>query len=177
MQRAADRQKTLAAHGALLSDQRLPVEALDFSRIAQAEGRVLGHGQDEQSGRNYLMLESTQAKVYFAPCTPEMEEARSRGELRVNSFVLIQKTSLNQPAHIKDLGNADHLLSKPQYFTHAAKRLLNQGMMPVEDGWGGWLGRYQAALVKTAIEISRREEEKLARRTERNRQRDRSLGR
>ena len=145
--------------------------------MGNAEGRVLVHGQDEQSGRNYLMLESTQAKVYFIQYTPEMEQARSRGELRVNSFVRLRKTSLNEPAQIEDLGNADRLLNTPHHFTHAAKKLLNQGIMPAEDGWGGWLGRYQAALVKTAIAICRREEEKLARRTERNRQRNHSFGR
>ena len=30
MQRTADRQKTLSAHGALLSDERLQIEALDL---------------------------------------------------------------------------------------------------------------------------------------------------
>ena len=45
------------------------------------------HGQDEQSGRNYLMLEGTDAKVYLINYTPEMEMARTRGELRTNSFV------------------------------------------------------------------------------------------
>jgi type IV secretory pathway VirD2 relaxase len=87
MQRAADRQKTLAAHGALISDESLPVEALDLSQMTTVEGRVLVHGQDEQSGRNYLMLEGTDAKVYFVYYTREMEQARSRGELRTNSFV------------------------------------------------------------------------------------------
>ncbi len=40
---------------------------------------MLVHGQDEQTGRNYLMLEGTDAKVHFIHYTPEMEEARSRG--------------------------------------------------------------------------------------------------
>lgn len=156
MQRTADRQKALAAHGALLSDERLPIEALDLSRTTTVEGRVLVHGQEEQSGRSYLILESTQAKVYFIPYTPEMEEARSRGELRVNSFVRLRKTSANGPMQIEDLGNADRLLSKAQYFTEAAKKLINRGIMPAEDGWGGWLGRYQATLGKAAREVVER---------------------
>jgi type IV secretory pathway VirD2 relaxase len=178
MQRAADRQKTLAVHGVLLSDERLPIEVLDPSRMTTVEGRVLVHGQDEQSGRNYLMLESTQAKVYFIHYTPEIEDARSRGELRVNAFVRIAKTSPNGPVQIEDLRNADRLLSNQQHFTHAAKKLLNQGMMPVEDGWGGWLGQYQAALAKCASEIAQQEPARsLIRQHEHKRQRDRSLGR
>ena len=54
MQRTADRQRTLAAHGVLMSDERLPVEVLEPAQMTSVEGRVLVHGQDEQTGRNYL---------------------------------------------------------------------------------------------------------------------------
>ena len=82
MQRTSDRQKTLAAHGALLSDERLPIEALDFSRKAAVEGRILVHGQDEQSGRNYLMLESTGAKVYFVHYTRKWKKHAAAGNCK-----------------------------------------------------------------------------------------------
>jgi type IV secretory pathway VirD2 relaxase len=80
MQRTTDRQRTLAAHGALMSDERLQIEVLDLRQLTSVEGRVLVHGQDEQTGRNYLMLEGTDAKVHFIQYTPGMEQARSRGE-------------------------------------------------------------------------------------------------
>lgn len=177
MQRTNDRQKTLAAHGALLSDERLPIEALDFSRKAAVEGRILVHGQDEQSGRNYLILESTDAKVYFILYTPEIEEARSQGELRVNSFVRMRKVSLNGTVEVQDLGNAERLLNDRQYLVKTARTLFNKGIVSTEEAWGGWLGRYQAALVKSAREIARRPEERLFRECQRERHRDRSLGR
>ena len=54
------------------------------------------------------MLEGTDAKVHFIQYTPEMEEARSRGELRSNSFVRLRKLS---PARalmdVNDLGDAE----------------------------------------------------------------------
>jgi DNA-binding transcriptional ArsR family regulator len=59
MQRAGDRQKTLSAHGELVSDKRLAVEAVDWQQIAKVEGRVLVHGEEENFGKNYLLLEST----------------------------------------------------------------------------------------------------------------------
>jgi hypothetical protein len=96
MQRTADRQRTLAAHGALMSDERLPIEVLDLRQVTSVEGRVLVHGQDEQTGRNYLMLEGTDAKVHFIQYTPEMEQARSRGELKTNSFVRLRKLSVGE---------------------------------------------------------------------------------
>ncbi len=42
MQRTTDRQRTLAAHGAVISDQRLPIEVLDMAQMTSIEGRVSG---------------------------------------------------------------------------------------------------------------------------------------
>ncbi len=70
MQRTVDRQRTLAAHGVVMSDERLPIEVLDPAQMTSVEGRVLVHGQDEQTGRNYLMLEGTDAKIHFIHYTP-----------------------------------------------------------------------------------------------------------
>jgi hypothetical protein len=71
MQRVSDRQKTLAAHGVPMSDARLAIETLDMRRFMAVEGRILVHGQDEQSGQNYLILEGTDAKVHFIYYTPK----------------------------------------------------------------------------------------------------------
>ena len=39
-----------------------------------------------------LMLGETDARAYYLRYTPELDEARSRGDLRTNSFVKIEKT-------------------------------------------------------------------------------------
>jgi hypothetical protein len=173
MQRTADRQRTLAAHGALMSDERLPIEVLDLTQATSVEGRVLVHGQDEQTGRNYLMLEGTDARVHLIQYTPEMEEARSRGELRVNSFVQLQKRSYAAAFDIKDLGDAGKLLNNASHFSEASRELQNRGIVPTEDGWGGWLGQYQAALRKTAFEMEERNERRRVREPDRRRVRSR----
>ena len=177
MQRAADRQKTLAKHGALLSDERLPLEVLDLAQMTRVEGRVLVHGQDEQSGRSYLMLEGVDAKVHFVYYTPEMEQARNRGELRTNSFVVTEELSPDGYLDVQDLGDAENLLSDPRYLSQTATQLLKRGIVPKEDGWGGWLGRYQAALRKAATEVTQRQQRESQHNNNRSRQRDRSLGR
>jgi type IV secretory pathway VirD2 relaxase len=153
MQRTADRQRTLVAHGALMSDERLRIEVLDLRQVASVEGRVLVHGQDEQTGRNYLMLEGTDAKVHFVQYGPEIEESRSRGELKVNCFVRLRRASATARLDITDLGDAIMLLSNPLYLGAAARQILKSGIEPAEDGWGGWLGEYQAALCKTTREL------------------------
>ncbi len=148
MQRTSDRQKTLAAHGALMSDERLPIQMLDSRQLTSVEGRILVHGQDEYSGRNYLMLEGTDAKVHFIHYTPEMGEVRSRGGMRTNSFVRLRKLFVDgsPTLEINDFGNAETALNNRRHFEETAQRLIKRGIVPIEDGWGGWLGRYQAAL-------------------------------
>jgi hypothetical protein len=156
MQRTADRQRTLAAHGVLMSDERLPIEVLDLRQAISVEGRVLVHGQDEQTGRNYLMLEGTDAKVHFIQYTPEMELARSRGELRTNSFVRLRKLSAATPLEIRDQGDAEGVLNNARHLNESVSELLKSGVVPTEDGWGGWLGRYQSALRETASKAEER---------------------
>jgi hypothetical protein len=155
MQRAGDRQKVLAAHGVLASDERLPMNALDLGRMNSIEGRVLVHGEDEQSGRHYLMLEGFDARIHYVEYTREMEEARARGELRTNSFVRLRRIPINEEStlDIEDLGDAQTLLTNGRYFQTQAKAMLKRGILPVEDGWGGWLGKYQATLKQAATDL------------------------
>jgi hypothetical protein len=178
MQQTTDRQKTLAAHGVVMSDSRLVIEALDSVTMTSVEGRVLVHGQDEQSGRNYLMLEGTDAKVYLINYTPEIEEARSRGELRTDSFVRLGRPSGGRAViDINDMGDAEGLLSNSGYLRTAARNLFMRGVVPTEDGWAGWLGRYQAALSKATSEIEEPKERDVVPRPRKGRSRDQSLGR
>ena len=177
MQRVSDRQKTLAAHGVPMSDARLAIETLDMRRFMAVEGRILVHGQDEQSGQNYLILEGTDAKVHFIYYTPEMEDARSRGGLRTNYFVRLQKLSIaGRPTlDMRDLGDAEQLLNNRPLLEENVRSLLKRGAIPMEDGWGGWLGKYQAALASAANEIGGNRERGSAPSAERRR--DRSRGR
>jgi hypothetical protein len=48
---------------------------------------------------------------------------------------------------VEDLGEAEKLLDNNPYLRSRAQYLIRSGML-VDDlsGWGGWLGRYQAAL-------------------------------
>ncbi|MDQ2843220.1 MAG: hypothetical protein M3Y72_19715 [Acidobacteriota bacterium] len=157
MQLAADRQKVLASKGVLLSDERLRLNVLDFRRTPEVQGRVLVHGEEEQTngaGRHYLLLEGTDAQVHLIFYTPSMEDARSRGKLKPNSFVRLQERfpAGHRSLRIEDSGNADSALKNQALVGRAAQSLLARGIIPTEEGWGGWLGRYQAALRRAALE-------------------------
>jgi type IV secretory pathway VirD2 relaxase len=174
MQRSGDRQKTLAAHGALMSDERLPLEVLDLRSLTTLEGRILVHGEEESSGRSYLMLEGTDARIHHVSYTPEMEAARNRGGLRTNSFVRLRKVFKDgRPAvEIDDMGDSEAILRDDRHFRGKAQRLIRRGIVPQEDGWNGWLGRYQKALGDAATAL---DHERLVKVTRRDRNRD--LGR
>ena len=179
MQKTADRQKMLAAHGVLMSDERLPIEPVQWRQTPSIQGRVLVHGEDDSTGRNYLMLEGTDGKIHFVHYTPEIERARSEGQLRTNSFVRLRRLFVDGAPSLEteDFGRADDLLNNRQYFKEAARQLLKRGIIPLEDGWGGWLGNYQAALRDAALRMERQHEAVTGKRKERQRDRDRSRGR
>jgi type IV secretory pathway VirD2 relaxase len=179
MQRASDHQRILAAHGVLMSDERLPFATLDWRQMDAVEGRILVHGQDESSGRSYLLLEGTDAKIHFIHYSPEMEQARHEGRLRANSFVRLQRLFVDgQPlVEIDDRGDADDVLDNRRHLADTARKLIKRGVIPTEDGWGGWLGRYQAALRDTTIRLEQEREGTELARQQRQRNRDRSHGR
>jgi hypothetical protein len=158
MQRAGDWQKMLGAHGVPVSDTRLPLKMLDSRRLTSLEGRILLHGEDEETGRTFMLLEGTDALVHCLYHTSEMSEARSRGGLRANSFVRIQRVFVGGRSHIEldDLGDANQLLGDGSHFQKTARKLLRRGIIPTEDVWEGWLGHYRKALLNTVLEDRRK---------------------
>jgi uncharacterized protein DUF3363/relaxase-like protein len=160
MQRSADRQKMLAAHGVLMSDERLPLAVLDFRRLTTLEGRILVHGEEDmgrQAGCSYFMLEGTDGQVHYVYYTPELEAARSQGGLRTNSFVRLRKLFADGHPVLKidELGDSESILRNKGYLRETAQRLIRRGIVPQDDGWGGWLGRYQKAIAEAATTAER----------------------
>lgn len=149
---------------------------LDYRQLTSVEGRILVHGEEEvghEAGRSYLMLEGTDAQVHHIYYTPEMEQARNRGGLKTNSFVRLRKIFVDRRPvlEIDEFGDAEAALSDRRWLRETARKLISHGVIPEEDGWGGWLGRYQAALRKAALEGMTREHEKRSHRRVRERSR------
>jgi type IV secretory pathway VirD2 relaxase len=129
LQRTKDRQRVLAAHGALLSDERLPFAVTSFRDITHLEGRVLAHGQEEYSDRMYLIIEGVDGMVHFLYQTDEIQNARRQGQLRVNAFVRIEKqfSEEGRPSlHVEDCGDAFDLLHDNTHLGKAALKLIHQ---------------------------------------------------
>jgi type IV secretory pathway VirD2 relaxase len=150
VQQLSDRQRVLAQHSAFLSDPRLALQVTTPRQIDFLEGRVIAHGE-EDNGRTYMILEGTDAKVYYLYHTREISERRHKGQLRPNAFVQMEKRFIDgRPTlTVTDLGDADKLLSEGGHFRNTAKRLLQRGVLQPDGSerqWGGWLGRYRSKL-------------------------------
>ena len=126
MQRTSDRQKMLASHGALLSDERLPLvvsgspEAKD-SRRASARAR---RGGNRQGGRPTLPV----AGRHRRKSAPDLLHAgNGRGaeprKLRANSFVRLRKQFENgRPVlDIEDSGDAERILHNKRHSRRASQ--------------------------------------------------------
>ena len=142
MQRLGDRQKVLAAHGVTVSDTRLPLVMFDLRRCTTLEGRILVHGEDEATGRTFMMLEGTDAKVHCIYHTPEMAEARGRGGLRPNGFVRLRKSFENgRPVlEMEELSQSERLTIDRHHHEEAVLRVTDTGIARVEDGRRGRAG-------------------------------------
>jgi type IV secretory pathway VirD2 relaxase len=177
MQRTNDHQKTLSAHGVLPSDERLPIEVLQWQNYPEGvQGRILVHGQEEFSGRGYLMLEGTDAHIHFIQYSPEMDMVRSQGGLRTNSFVRLRRMFgiTGQPVvDVQEAGDSEKLLGSRSHFEVEAQKLIKRGIQPTDDGWGGWLGKYQSNLCEATSRASQMQN----RARERDLKRDRGLDR
>jgi hypothetical protein len=138
-----------------MSDDRLPLVVLDFRELTTVEGRILVHGEEESSGRRYLMLEGTDARVHHIYYTPEMEPARNGGGLKTDAFVRKAIFGGRPALQIDELGDAGSILRSKLRLRETAQKLIRRGIMPKDDGWNGWLGRYQKALEEIGTTVER----------------------
>jgi hypothetical protein len=133
------------------------------------------HGEEETSGRSYLMLEGADGHVYHIYRTPEMEELRSQRGLQTSSFILLRKLSTvrGPVVEIRDMGDSEAILTNTAHLRETAREMIRRGVYPQDDGWNGWLGRYPKALVDAAFAL---EQEKAKERERRQESRHESVG-
>ena len=140
----------------------MPLVVVDRRTMGTLEGRVLMHGEDERggnAGRHYLMIEGTDAKVHLMYYTPEMEEARSRGGLRTNSFLRLRKLFVEGQLliEIEDLGDSEAILRNRQHLSSTARNLIGVELCPPRmvgaDGLAAISLLYQAPLLLWMIGV------------------------
>ena len=157
MQRSADHQKTLAAHGALMSDDRLQLTVLDFRQLTTLEGG--SWCTERRSPRDAV---TSCWKERTRECTMSTTRRRwiKRGVAaaceRIRSSWFRKLLNEGRPVlEIEELGDAESLLRNRRHLRETAQRHVRRGVVPQDDGWNGWLGRYQKALADTAAAFER----------------------
>ena len=63
VQAVGDKQKMMARHMEAASDVNLPVVFTQWKDVELLQGRVLGHGEEEGSGKRYMLLEGTDDRI------------------------------------------------------------------------------------------------------------------
>lgn len=139
MQNVADRQRMLAKTGVAVSDDRLPQRITHSNDVTELRGRVLGHVDNDVTGRVYMVLEGTDGAIHFLPHTATLERQRAEGSLRPGHFVSLERKQTR--LLIDDLGDADALLKTQKVFP-----ALPNEIPAVGQGWHGWLGSFHAKL-------------------------------
>ena len=178
MQRTSDRQKSIAQQMSLASDHRIPLQVDDWRKLRTIEGRVLGHGEEENSAKRYMLLEGTDGKLHYLTHTPQIDCARQAGLLKPDSFVTIQRTTIDGKIghRLEEHGAADAIVTDRAFISNRAARLNQirnhasaeeplEGSKNIGPVYGGWLGKYNSAIEQRAQEL---QTEKAARQVERD---------
>jgi hypothetical protein len=73
----------------------------------------------------------------------------------MNCFIQLWKsTAESLPAlEIDDMGDSEAMLHNNGKLRQLGQRLIRLGIIPEDDGWSGWLGRYQKALRKAVTTL------------------------
>ena len=153
MQRSADRQKTLAAHGALISDERLQLVTFDLVALKRWREESWSTGRRKRLAAATSCWKEPTGGFITSTTRRRWRSARNRGGLRTNSFIRFR--NLFPDAHprlnIDELGDSEAILRNKRYLRETRQRLIRRGLVPQEDGWNGWLGRYQKAIAEAAV--------------------------
>lgn len=86
-----DRLKTKFLHRETISDSRAPIVATELREVGQrVSGRLVGTGQNEKTGRAYMMIEGFDGQIHFVNQTPKVQKMRGAGDLRVGDYLALE---------------------------------------------------------------------------------------
>jgi hypothetical protein len=155
-QQANDRQRILARHGAIASDPRLSFRTTDLAEVRELYGRVLVHGEEETTGRGYMLLEGTDASIHYILHNTQIQAARRRGQLQPGSFISVRRGRPRSKLTVTDYGDAELLVSNTNRLERIEPSVLHERVAGGASDWGGWLGRFDAAVARVRRAVSDR---------------------
>jgi hypothetical protein len=134
---AGDKQKMLLRHMEPASSVGQSIASAKWSDVRHMEARILGHSEDEATGKRFMLLERLDGTILHLPHRADTEVLRAQKKLAKNQVITITRTR-GRLVFIEH-GNAEKLLADP-----AALSQLS-GVQPIAANRPGWLGRLDAA--------------------------------
>jgi len=137
---AGDKQRMLTKQMEPASEVGGTIMSAKWNDIDYFQGRVLGHNEDDNTGKRYMTLESVEGMVIMLPHRSDIEDMRAKKGLKNNELITINRS--HGRVVIKEHGNADESINND-----AISRSLRSGHRP-EEKRPGWLGRVDEAIVQ-----------------------------
>ena len=161
MQESGDILKTMYSARDIQSDPRMPLKKTGNLQPGQViEGRMIAAGQDDDSGKPYLLLETTEGIVHHIYQTQAMQKARGEGALKRGDFLTVESKEFEKDGKkitatvMKNHGSGHKLLSDKKHLTSQVLRAVKtRKALPEFRPSIGWLGNYQKAIKEQAAEL------------------------
>jgi type IV secretory pathway VirD2 relaxase len=163
MQESGDILKTMYSARDIASDPRMPVRKLAVLQPGQSiEGRLIATGQEENTGKPYLLVESLDGIVHHLYQTQAMQKARGEGALKRGDYLTVESKEFDKNGKktaalvMRNHGSSHKLLADKKHLAGQILRAVRQHKaLPEHRPMIGWLGEYQKALKDQAAELLR----------------------
>lgn len=127
---AGDKQRMLSRHMAPASSIGQEIQTGNWNQINNLNARVLGHDEDEQSGKRYMLIESTDGRILQLPHRKDIEAMRQEGKLKRDELITIGR--YHGKLTIKEHGNAYQAINDPYVIDKMRDDYTGKN---VRDGW------------------------------------------
>lgn len=162
IQESGDILKTMYSARDIQSDPRMPVQKT-MPQVGQSiEGRLIATGEDESTGKPYVLLESPDGIVHHIYQTMAMQKARAEGTLKRGDYLTVEGKELDRGGKkllalvMRNHGSSHKLLTDSKHLAAQVLRNVHKHKaLPQHRPLAGWLGEYQQAIQKRAAELLR----------------------
>ncbi len=162
IQESGDILKTMYSARDIQSDPRMPVQKATLQAGQSIEGRMVATGEDESTGKPYVLLESPDGIVQHVYQTMAMQKARAEGTLKRGDYLTVEGKELERDGKkflalvMRNHGSGHKLLTDSKHLTAQVLRSVHKHKaLPQPRPLAGWLGEYQQAIQKQAAELLR----------------------
>jgi type IV secretory pathway VirD2 relaxase len=106
-----DRQRMLSRHMAPASSVGQEIQNGNWNDVQHLNARILGHDEDEETGKRYMLVEATDGRIIQLPHRKDIEAMRADGKLKRDELITVGRK--HGRLTIKEHGNAYQAINDP----------------------------------------------------------------